>query len=222
MDFKLLFLFLSELSQNNNKEWFDANRNRYEIIKKEMLKMAAQWIAEISTFDTSIQDIQPKNCVFRINRDVRFAKDKSPYKTNLGIYIAKGGKKSFFGGYYLHLSPQECFLASGVWMPMPPQLQAIRQEIDYKFADFDKIMNQNNLKNYLNSDITQKVAGAPKGYEKSNPAIEYLKFKSFVLLKKIDISECYQSDFLINIANQCKEFKPFLDFINHAVADTNV
>ncbi len=219
MDFKFLFDFLTELSLNNNKEWFDANRPRYETIKKSMLALATQLIAEISTFDSTIQNIDPKSCVFRINRDVRFSKDKSPYKTNLGIYIAKGGKKSVFGGYYLHLSPNDAFLATGLWMPMPPQLKAIRQEIDYNFATFDKIMKANNCNLYLSSEIDQKVSGMPKGYDKSNPAAEYLKYKSFVLLQKLKSDDFYDDFFLNKITHKFKEFKPFLDFINHAVEE---
>lgn len=220
MNFEKLFSFLSELSENNNKEWFDEHRYEYEAIKKDINLLVSQLIQSIGSFDKDILELEPKNCVFRINRDVRFSKDKSPYKTNLGAYLSKGGKKSIFGGYYLHLEPNGCFLASGIWMPMPPQLNAIRQEIDYRFSDFDKIISKGDLKKYFSNDMSAKTATMPKGYDKENPAAEYLKFKSFVLVKKIENKELLEVNYLEPISNQFKEFKPFIDFLNQAIEGT--
>ena len=123
--------FLKKLTKNNNKEWFDKNRSVYEDAKLEVKALVQQTIEKIATFDPSIASLEPKDCMFRINRDVRFSKDKSPYKNNMGFMIAPGGKKSIKGCYYVHIEPGNCFVAGGIWVPMPEQLKSIRQEIDY-------------------------------------------------------------------------------------------
>lgn len=216
MNFKALFDFLNDLSSNNNKIWFDENRSKYEILKVEFQSIVGKLISSIGEFDSEIRTLEVKNCVFRINKDVRFSKDKAPYKTNFGTYFAKGGKKSIYGGYYLHLEPNKSFLATGVWMPLPENLKSIRQEIDYNFDNFQEIMAKPNFLKYFNNLPLQKTKNVPKGYENSNPAAEYLKNKSFILSINLEDS-VFDENFIKNITKKCLEFKPFLDFINHAI-----
>ena len=132
--------FLRDLKKNNSKEWFDTNRKKYESAKNDYEALVGDVIKQLSKTDESIAHLEPKQCVFRINRDVRFSKDKSPYKTNMGMYFSKGGKKSFYAGYYFHLQPGGSFVAGGLWMPMPPELKKVRQEIDYNWEEFKKIV----------------------------------------------------------------------------------
>lgn len=218
MHFKALLGFLSDLSENNHKAWFDENRPRYEAIRKEWLKCVQELITLLSSFDSNIADLETKNCIFRINRDVRFAKDKSPYKSNMGAYFAKGGKKSAFGGYYIHLDPKECFLAGGIWMPESFHLQAIRQEIDYHFADFKAVVDNPTFKNTFPSFENQRMVGVPKGYDKDNPAADYLKLKSFVVIKKLSIADLEHKAFLQNATDVFKTIKPLNDFLNKAIS----
>lgn len=218
MNFSALNLFLNQLSENNHKIWFDENRPQYESLRKDWLHFVQELITAISSFDADISELEPKNCIFRINRDVRFSKDKSPYKTNFGAYFSKGGKKSLFGGYYIHIDPKETFLAGGMWMPEPPQLQAIRQEIDYHFTDFKFIIeNPVFKKNFTEINTEQKTVGIPKGYEKDNPAAEYLKLKNFVVMHKISLSDLENKDATKNISTIFKTIKPFNDFLNKAI-----
>ena len=112
--------FLKELNENNNREWFAQNKSRYEKVKSKFEEISRLLISEISVFDNDIKNVDVKDCVFRIYRDIRFSTDKTPYKTHFGVYIASaGGRKSQRGGYYLHLDPAGCFIAVGVWCPPP-------------------------------------------------------------------------------------------------------
>ena len=132
--------FLRKLKKNNNKPWFEANRNGYTEAKQEVETFLEGLIASYGKTDDAISRLTPKDCMFRINRDVRFSKDKSPYKTNFGAFINPGGKKSTLAGYYLHIEPGASFAGGGLWMPMPAELAKIRQEIDYNLPEFTAIL----------------------------------------------------------------------------------
>ncbi len=213
MDIKKVLSFLSTLKDNNNKEWFDQHRPEWEAIKKDFNKFIADLILEISKFDKSIEGLQAKDCIFRINKDVRFSKDKSPYKTNIGAIINKGGKKSNFAGYYIHIEPQASMIAGGIYMPDAPLLKSIRQEIDYNFESFEKVLNHKLYKKYFEKMSGDKLVSVPKGYDESNPSIGYLKHKSFLSIYNISTKEIE----IKHIVEVCKAMKPFNDFLNQAV-----
>jgi uncharacterized protein (TIGR02453 family) len=194
--------FLSALKKNNSKEWFDKNRPVYETAKKDFQNFIDELIPHLIKFDKPIAGVEAKKSMFRINRDVRFSKDKSPYKTNLGASIKPGGKKSELPGYYIHIEPGAAFLAGGIWMPEPGKLNAIRQEIDYNLKDFKKIVNDKNFKKHFGTlSQDEKLANAPKGYAKDSPALEFLKLKSFVAYKELGAKEVLAKTFL----KQCVE-----------------
>lgn len=179
--------FLKKLNKNNNKEWFDKNRSAYEEAKKEVKALVQLVIEKTAVFDPSIASLEPKDCMFRINRDVRFSKDKSPYKTNMGFMIAPGGKKSIKGCYYVHIEPGNCFIAGGIWMPMPEHLKLIRQEIDYNGDALKKIFSSKEVKKYFSDfDEEAKLIRMPKDYEETHPYAEWLKLKSFTVTFPID------------------------------------
>ncbi len=211
------FKFLKALKTNNNKAWFDEHRSEYEVLKKEMNTLCENVIAEISKFDNNLLGLEPKNCTFRINRDVRFSKDKSPYKTNVGAYMAKGGKKSEWCGYYLHIEPGKAMLAGGLWMPEAPKLKVARQEIDYNFADFKKIIHHKKFTAYFGKIGGEKLVNAPKGYDEKNEAIEFLKHKSWVVSHQFADKEVMDKKFPKTIAEGAKLMYPFLQFFNQAL-----
>ena len=128
--------FLKSLKKNNNKEWFDKNRSQYELAKNDYLSLVTKVLNELQGFDPTLLELQPKQCIFRLNRDVRFSKNKDPYKTNFGASFSKGAKKIQTAGYYFHLEPGANFVGGGLWMPMAPDLHKVRQEIDYCFKEF--------------------------------------------------------------------------------------
>lgn len=210
--------FLKELSKNNNKDWFEKNRKRYDNAQTEIKTFLAEWIKNYGKKDESIAHLDPKKCIFRINRDVRFSADKSPYKTNLGAYLTKGGKNTNLAGFYLHIEPNNCFFGAGNYMPMPDQLAKIRQEIDYNFSDFNKIISAKKFKeNFGELNTDNKLKRPPKGYEETNEAIEYLKLKGFTVFHKITDEELTSKDFVKTIVELSTIVKPMIDFLNGAV-----
>ncbi len=212
--------FLRDLKKNNNKPWFEKNRKVYEDAKADYAAFVQKVIDQHGRKDPSIKNLVAKDCLFRINRDVRFSKDKSPYKTNFGAYINGGGKKSILGGYYFHCEPGSSFTGGGLWMPMPPELSKVRQEIDYNFSDFKKIVQSKKFKsvfNELSRDPEYVLSRVPKGYEADNPAAAYLKMKSFVVLVSFKDSDLTSSSLLKKTLNAFETLQPFLQFINTAI-----
>lgn len=217
MDFKPGLNFLGKLKKNNNKEWFDKNKKEYDEIRKNIVEFVSTSIKEIIKFDPTLTGLEAKQCMFRINRDVRFSKNKSPYKTNFGLSFNRDGKSSPFAGYYLHIEPGECFLAGGSYAPMPEHLSAIRQEIDYNFDEFKKIVGNKEFKKYFGTLQGEKLSRPPKGYEADNPAVEFLKHKQFLMWHKFDEKKLTEKDFQKYYLAVFKAMKPMLDFINRAI-----
>lgn len=214
--------FLKDLKKNNNKPWFDDNRKVYEQAKKDFEALAQNFITSVATFDSSIAHLQPKDCLFRINRDVRFSKDKSPYKTNFGLSISKGGKKGVAAGYYLHVEPGESFIGGGMWMPMAPELKKVRQEIDYNWQEFQQMVTSKTFTSVygdLDKSSEYTLSRPPKGYEEDNPAIEYLKLKSFVALAPLPDKAFLQSSFVADSTPSFLALHPLLQFLNRALED---
>lgn len=212
--------FLKDLKKNNNKPWFDAHRKEYDAAKNDFMIFIQSVIDKHSKSDPTIKSISAKDCLFRINRDVRFSKDKSPYKTNMGAYINRGGKKSLFGGYYFHCEPRQAFVGGGLWMPMPPELNKVRQEIDYNFDTFKKIITSKKFKSVykdLSRDPEYVLSRVPKGYEADNPAAEYLKMKSFVALTSLKDSDLTSKDLLKKTTTAFEALQPLIDFVNESI-----
>ena len=212
--------FLKDLKKNNNKPWFDSHRKEYDAAKNDFMIFIQTVIDKHSKSDPTIKSITAKDCLFRINRDVRFSKDKSPYKTNMGAYINRGGKKSLFGGYYFHCEPGQAFVGGGLWMPMPPELNKVRQEIDYNLDKFKKIITSKKFKSVykdLSRGPEYVLSRVPKGYEADNPAAEYLKMKSFVALTSLKDSELTSKDLLKKTTLAFEALQPLIEFVNESI-----
>lgn len=210
--------FLKELKKNNSKEWFDQNRKTYEQAKTNYLSFVEGVLGKMKKIDTSLIDLEPKQCVFRINRDVRFSKNKAPYKVSMGASLSKGGKKVQCAGYYFHLEPGASFIGGGFWMPMAPELNKIRQEINYNTADFNKILNHKKFKTTFGSlSETEKLTRPPKGYDADNPAIELLKLKSFVVMCEVKDEALTDKGLSSKIIAEFENMMPFVDFLNKAI-----
>ena len=211
--------FLKDLSKNNNRPWFEEHRGQYETAKTDFLSFISTLIKEISAFDKTIADLEAKNCTFRINRDVRFSKNKSPYKNNMAGYFNKAGKKGIGAGYYLHIQPGESFAAGGIWMPEPVVLGKIRQEIDYNLDEWKKMIGASGFKKYFPGGLesSDSLSRPPKGYEADNPAIEFLKLKNFIVSKPFTDAEVTAKGFEKEVARTFKAMKPMIDFFNRAI-----
>lgn len=211
--------YLDNLQKNNNKPWFEKNRAVYEEVKSDFLSMVEKLIPAIAAFDPTIADQLAKNCTFRINRDVRFSKDKRPYKNNMAAYFNKAGKKGNGAGYYLHIEPGKSFAAAGIWMPEPGDLAKIRQEIDYNLEDWKKILSQSSFKKNFEKglDMAETLSRPPKGYTDDNPALLFLKLKSFVIRHPIKDSEVIDKSFVKNVAKVFQTAYPLVGFLNTAI-----
>lgn len=209
--------FLSELKENNNKEWFDQNRSRYEASRKKVLFLTELIIHEVAKFDPEIGIQDPKDCVFRIFRDVRFATDKTPYKTNMGSFIAKGGRKSTSAGYYLHIEPGTSFVGGGSYCPPADALKALRTEIFDHPDDFKALIYKDSFKRLYTEMYDDKLKTAPKGFPKEFPEIELLKYKSFAFTSKMDDSVVIGEGYVGKIVTAMKELYPVNRFLNVAL-----
>jgi uncharacterized protein (TIGR02453 family) len=212
-----LIPFLKKVKTNNNKEWFDKNRPEYEMVREELIELFADIVKKVGKFDTTVASTDARKALFRINRDIRFSKDKSPYKTNMGAYMADGGKKSPKGGYYLHLEPGGCFLAGGVWMPEPEHLKKIRQEIDYNGKELEKIMKAKDFKAFFDGLSEEaKLTKVPKDFDPESPFAEYLKLKSFIVVHSFPDKQLSDPTFSDYCTKVFKAIHPFNKFLNVA------
>ena len=212
--------FLKALKKNNNKPWFDKNREKYNAAKYNLEEFVALLLQKMVSFDEDMKELTAKNCTFRINRDVRFSKNKTPYKINLSASFNRGGKKSIYGGYYFHLQPGgNTFVGGGLWMPEPENLKKLRQEIDYCFPEFKKIIGAASFKKHygeLERDEKQMLVNVPKGYDKENPAAEYLRMKSFIATKNLSDEEILSPKLADEVIQSFKALMPLVKFINRA------
>jgi uncharacterized protein (TIGR02453 family) len=213
--------FLKDLKNNNNKPWFDKNRKVYEIAKADFAAFIQEVIDLHGKKDASIKNLLAKDCMFRINRDVRFSKDKSPYKTNFGASINKGGKKAWnFAGYYFQVQPGRNFAGGGIWMPEPNELKKVRQEIDYNFTDFKKIIGAKKFRSVygdLDRSADFLLRHVPKGYEPGNPAADYLKLKSFVAISFFSDADLTSKNLVKKTVTAFEALQPVISFINKSL-----
>lgn len=212
--------FLKDLKKNNNKPWFEKNKHVYLDAKEDIERFTQLVIDGLGKLDADIAPLMPKDCLFRIYRDVRFSKDKDPYKTNMGAYFNKGGKKAPTAGYYFHCEPGSNMAGGGLWMPMPPELSKVRQEIDYNFDEWKKIVGHRSFKTLFPKgvDAIEVLARPPKGYDAENPAIEYLKMKNFVVRRSFTDAELQSKSLLKEVLKTFATMKEFIAFLNHAMA----
>ena len=220
---KTIIPFLKDLTKNNNKEWFAANKPRYKAIQEEVNAFTERLIASIAKFDPTIAGLTAKDCTYRIYRDTRFSNDKTPYKTHIGIYICKGGKCSGKAGYYFHIEPKTngwlggSMLAVGLYHPEPAILKSVREDILCNGAAFVKTIKA--AKNFdWDSDDEERLSRPPKGFPAESPYIEYIKQKNFSLVQAFDEKLLADPERLLAFCvKEFKTTKAFADHVNRAV-----
>ena len=211
--------FLSALSENNHKDWMDANKAWYQSTRAILLEDAEVLLQEMVALEPSLAAFKAKNCLFRQNRDVRFSANKNPYKTNFGIYFSPGGKKSPGPGYYLQIQPGNSFLAGGIWMPEADTLKKIRKEIDFSGAQLQQIEQSPSFKKLFSGIEGEKLKTSPRDYEASHPYIDYLKLKSFTVSHPISDQAIHTGAFIKFALDGFNAMKPFIDFLSQALED---
>jgi uncharacterized protein (TIGR02453 family) len=212
------FQFLQDLKQNNNREWFHANKKRYDVVKSTFEETIKELITTIGEFE-NMNGVEVKHCNYRIARDVRFTNDKVPYKTWFSASFSEGGRKSGKMDFYMHISEDESFLGGGMWSPTPEQLAKYRQEIDYNADGLKSIINNPKFVKMFGEAQGDFVKSAPKGYSKEHPEIELLRKKQLFFWHKFNKEEVLSPDFVSIITETCRTLKPFLDFMNAVIID---
>lgn len=210
--------FLKDIKQNNNRDWFTANKPVYEKAKADVLAFVKELITALSSVDPEFSaETDPKKCLMRIYRDVRFSKNKDPYKINYGISFGVKGKGVNEPGYYLHIEPGKSFIAGGYWMPEAAQLKLIRQEVDYNSQAFLSIINDENFRQRFELSKEDTLKTAPKGYEKDDPNIKLLKLKSFIAIQPLKDEVFFKADIVNNLKTSFTAIYPFILFLRKAI-----
>jgi len=212
--------FLEALKKNNNREWFNENKAWYEQSRNNVELLVTEMIQALAGFEPEIAHLNPKKCIFRIYRDTRFSTDKIPYKTNFGAVFQSNFKEKA-SGYYMHISPEGCFLSCGFYMPQPDQLKKIRRGIYNDFGMFQEIINEKRFKKeigdlYRDEDILQRV---PNGFDKNSPAAEYLKLKHFYVMKQVSEKQMLSEDFVKYATKIYKIMKPLSEFLDDLLTE---
>jgi uncharacterized protein (TIGR02453 family) len=217
MEFSNVFKFLTELAENNNRDWFNQQKNRYLGIKNEFDIYVGNLIRVLSEIDPSIGHVDAKDCVFRIYRDVRFSLNKEPYKTHLGAYISKDGRKSQIAGYYVHIQPSQSFFAAGAYQPSSDVLKEIRYEILENTEEFKKIIGGKEFVKYFSKINGEKSKLVPKGFPKDFSDVDLLKFKSYEVIHRMDNDILLSKNFDDHLIKAVKVALPYNQFLNMAI-----
>jgi len=212
--------FISALQQNNNREWFGENKTLYDDARIDFISFLDSMLKEAAAFEPMAADQAAKDLVFRFYRDVRFSKNKNPYKDHFGAYLAEGGKKSINPGYYLHICPNnQSFIAAGLWMPPASPLKAVRQEIDYNLNHFESLLKAPDFYSFFGEIGGEKLKTTPKGYEAENPAIQYLRHKSWMVSHALPDAVVSSDKLMQECLQAIKLAQPFIDFLMHPMRE---
>jgi len=211
--------FIKDVAENNNREWFAEHKDKYEEAKQDVLNLISVIIPELAKVDPLISaDTDPKKNLMRIYRDVRFSKNKDPYKNNFGIWFSAKGKGVNEPGYYLHIQPGKSFIAGGYWMPEAAQLKLIRQEIDYNIDEFKEIISAKDFKKHFTLGTSNALKNAPKGYDPADPNIEYLKLKSFEATTSLTDNEFFDPKLVNKLISSFGAIQPLVAFLRNAIS----
>ena len=214
---KDILYFLRQLCVHNNREWFNENRALYNEQKGEFEKIVARLISEISKFDSSVSHLSPKDCTYRINRDIRFSNDKTPYKNHFGAFIAPGGKKTCTGGYYLHIEPDNSLLAGGIYMPPSDILLRLRTVIYERPKEFVEIVEHPDFVKTFGKLDGDKLKSAPKGFPRNFEHLDLIKFKDYSVSTSLSDDDIGSLDIENRIIEVFKMLKDFNTFLNKAL-----
>jgi len=218
MDYSKLIKFLSELSKNNNKEWFDAHRTEYKTLRSDFENVVRDLILGIGEFDSKIKLTDPKKALFRINRDIRFSKDKSPYKTQFSAGISNLNKNTGFPEYYFHIDKDGIMVCGGgMWAPNPEQLKSIRDHIVQQPEALEDIVYDKKFADYFGDIGGESLVRVPRGYEETNPLVKYIKLKGFTIGKDFNLNKGKVKDPIKQALEVFKNMYPFMEWLREAV-----
>ncbi len=209
--------FLNDLAKNNNREWFEVHKEDYTAARKDFEEFVAQLMKAMLPIEPRLEEQQAKDLLFRIFRDVRFSKDKTPYKAHFSAYFSRMGKKWDGAGYYLQVSPEKVFIAAGIWMPQGALLKALRQEIDYSYGELSKVLESKTFKKYFRLSTEDRLKKVPAGYEGDNPAADLLKIKSLIASHTLNEADVLGKDAAKKVVGIFTAAQPLVAFCNRAL-----
>ena len=209
--------FLDDLQKNNNRPWFNSHKNRYLQVKTYFEELVDYLIKEIAKFDNSFIPQGPNDYIFRIYRDTRFSKNKAPYKEQFGAFIANGGRKSGFAGYYFHLEPDNTMAAGGIYRPESKVLKSVRTEVLFHSNEFKRLLNDNDFVKRFGGLADIKLKRPPKGFPKNHSEIELAKYKSYIYSQLFTNKQVMSDRFMGDIADSFRAMKNITRFINNAI-----
>ena len=216
-----IYAFLRALARNNNREWFQQHKKDFQKAQELMREFASVILKGISRFDPAVSELDPKETLFRIYKDIRFSKDKTPYKTHFGCWMARGGRKSNDAGYYFHVEPENTFMAAGIHSPPKEQLNLIRQEILYRPEEYLKVIgNISSLPEFERGGEEDKLKTGPLGFPKDFKYLEELNYKHYIFVKNYGNEEVLQPSFADELAEDYRKLYPLVDYLNHAISFT--
>ena len=209
------FEFLKLLKKNNNREWFAANKNRFAKEQQQMIDFADALLLEMNKHDV-IETPSGKKSLYRIYRDTRFSKDKTPYKNNWAGGFKRATKQRR-GGYYFHIEPGNSIAAGGFFAPEPKDLKRIRDEFAYDDASIRKILKSKSFVNTFGTLEGEQLKTSPKGFDANNPAIDLIRFKQFLLIRRFSDKEVLSDNFLGTVNDTFKKMRPFFDYMSEVL-----
>jgi uncharacterized protein (TIGR02453 family) len=207
-----VFSFLEELKENNNREWFNENKERYQEQHGLVVQFADELLTKMKQVD-NIETASGKKSIFRIYKDVRFSKEKSPYKTNIGGAFTRATKE-LRGGYYFHIEPGNCFLGGGFWGPSPEDLKHIRLQIAADPEPLQEILSSKEFISTFGKLEGEQLKTAPKGFDKGHPAIHLINYKQFLLVKRFTDKQAQSTNYLENVFTTFQAMRPFFDYMS--------
>ncbi len=200
--------FLTKLRKNNNRDWFQANKDNWTAIRND----AKSFLAELET-EMNKSDVIESVKLFRINRDIRFSKDKTPYNTHISMSMKRAGAFRR-GGYYLKIKPGENFMAAGFWGPETSDLKLIRAQLELDASPLKKIISSKSFKKHFGTLQGEKLKSAPRGFVNDHKDIELLKMKQFIVTKQFTDKEVLDSSFMSKLVSSYKAIRPFFDYMS--------
>lgn len=214
---KEILNFLTELSCNNNREWFNEHKDWYRDCQQRFEQFTTEWLKRLAEIDPDLSSLQPKDCIWRIYRDVRFSADKRPFKEWFGVFpAAKGGKKSDRGGYYIHIQPGKCMFAGGMWCPNKDLLHAVRREILANYEEVEDIFSNPLTNRYFHDfDTEYMLKKMPQGFPIDFKHPDWLKRKAYTFSTPLSDEQVCNSNFIDLATELACAAKPINDFLNY-------
>lgn len=213
-DIRQVLAFLRRLEQNNDRIWFKAHKDEFDAVRKPWEQDMERLIGMVGEYDENVRGLALKDCIYRIYRDIRFSKDKSPYKNYFSGVLGRGGRHTVMSSYYVHFQPGLLMLGGGVWWPEKPILQRLRALIDAEPEEFTAIIENSDITSRFNWE-SDTLKSMPKDYPKEHPMAKFLKMKEYLLIKRPDENYFDCDDWVERVAEDLRPLKPFHDFMNY-------